>query len=86
MLRKTFSMVDLELLRKVVRERNALPAPSVRRAVREAAGVTLDVLAASLGVSRETARLWELGSVRPRPRDAARYREALAVLAERESS
>lgn len=54
-----------------------LPPPAERRAIREAAHVTLRELGNALGVHEATAQKWERGTVRPRPTDAIAYRELL---------
>jgi transcriptional regulator with XRE-family HTH domain len=72
--------MSLDLLRRQVRERQALPAPQERKALRLGARVSLESLASSVGVSRETARLWELGRVEPSLRHIPRYLQALDVL------
>lgn len=76
-------MTMLEVLRERVNARRALPPPRVRRALRRAAGVSLEALAESLGVSRETVRLWELGAHEPYERNLTAYLEALEILSGR---
>jgi transcriptional regulator with XRE-family HTH domain len=76
-------MATFEALRERVDSRRALPPPRMRRALRRAAGVSLEALAESLGVSRETVRLWELGAHNPYDRNLTAYREALDILAGR---
>jgi DNA-binding transcriptional regulator YiaG len=73
-------LVDLNALKEQVRARRALPPPHARRALRVAAGVSLETLAASIGVSRECVRLWELGAAEPSEKNLVRYLEALRVL------
>ena len=50
-----------------------IPTPAMRRAIREAAGVSQDRLARELGVQRVTVTRWELGIRRPRGVNAVRY-------------
>jgi transcriptional regulator with XRE-family HTH domain len=74
-------MTALQLLRERVEARRALPPPRLRRALRQSAGISLETLAESLGVSRETVRLWETGAHEPYERNLAAYVEALEILA-----
>ncbi|THA84785.1 transcriptional regulator [Streptomyces sp. A0592] len=60
-----------------------LPTPHERRRLREAAELTLDEVAAAMGVTAATVRHWESGRTNPRGRkhDAyARYLDGLAAL------
>ena len=75
-------MISFNVLREQVEARQALPPPPMRRAIRQAAGVSLDDLAASLGVSREAVRMWEIGRHEPYPQNLSRYLKALGVLRE----
>lgn len=61
--------------------RRRLPAPDVRRALRERAGVTQAQLALALGISRSALQRWEAGQRSPRRRYLAAYAAALAHLA-----
>ncbi|MGX5770483.1 helix-turn-helix transcriptional regulator [Microbacterium trichothecenolyticum] len=49
-----------------VRTRSALPTPALRRAIREAAGVSQGQIARELGVHRMTVCRWEAGTSTPR--------------------
>lgn len=57
-----------------------LPAPALRRAIREAAGVSLRDLAQVVGVSHQTIALYEAGRRRPRPLNLVKYAAALSEL------
>lgn len=59
-----------------------LPPPVLRRALREAAGLTQEDLAAALGVSRAALSRWETGSRKPRRYNQADYAAVLARLDE----
>jgi len=72
----------LEQLREDLRARRSLPPPEMRRALREAAGVSRHRLGTTLNVSRETIRLWETGDREPSGRNLRRYLAALELLAE----
>lgn len=48
-----------------VRTRSALPTPALRRAIREAAGVSQGQIARELGVHRMTVCRWESGTSTP---------------------
>lgn len=50
-----------------VRAVRSLPSPSMRRAIREAAGVSQKRLARELGVSNTTVSRWEAGESTPSP-------------------
>jgi DNA-binding transcriptional regulator YiaG len=75
-------MAALDVLREQVQARRDLPRPAVRRALREAAGISRQALAASIDVSRESIRHWETGTVEPRGENLRLYLAALAVLQE----
>ncbi|MER6472413.1 telomere-associated protein Tap [Streptomyces collinus] len=67
----------------LVASRSSLPPPAERRRLRQAHALTLDEVAAALGVRRATVGDWELGKTEPRPpqRDAyARLLEQLTQL------
>jgi DNA-binding transcriptional regulator YiaG len=53
-------------LQAKIRSAQALPAPAVCRAIREAARVSQADVAATLGVARETVYRWESGIREPR--------------------
>lgn len=57
-----------------------LPAPGVARAVRQAAGISQERLAAEIGVHRVTLARWESGTSRPRGSVRARYTTLLEDL------
>lgn len=48
-----------------VRARGALPTPALRRAIREAAGVSQGQIAREVGVHRMTVCRWESGTSKP---------------------
>ncbi|WP_060178850.1 transcriptional regulator [Streptomyces sp. IMTB 1903] len=57
----------------MTRNVEGLPAPHERRSLREAAELTLDEVAAAMGVSAATVRHWESGRTNPRGRKHAAY-------------
>lgn len=70
----------LDDLTRRARERRQLPPPAERRAIRDAAGCSLDELADVLNVTREGVRLWETGQREPRRTNLTSYLEALRAL------
>jgi len=68
-----------QLITEVRAQRN-LPPPTMRRAIRQAAGVSMPRLAGALGVSTPTLHHWETGTRNPRPAHAIAYNEALRAL------
>lgn len=68
-----------ELTRRV-QARRALPEIEDRRRLRKSAGVSLELLAGAVGVSRQTLSLWEAGTVEPRGRNLEAYVAALRTL------
>jgi predicted transcriptional regulator len=62
--------------------RRELPDPHMRRAMRKAAGVSLDQIGRECGVSRQAVALWESGAVEPRDRNLRAYLEVLRLLRE----
>ena len=62
--------------------RRELPDPHVRRALRKAAGVSLEQIGRECGVSRQAVALWESGTVEPRGRNLRAYLEVLRLLRE----
>lgn len=60
--------------------RRALPAPSERRRLRREARISLDDIAAAVGVTRECIRLWEVGKQEPHDRHVEPYLRALEAL------
>ena len=63
-----------------VRLTKSLPPPMMRRALREAAGLTQERLGAALGVSRIAICRWESGRRKPRAKHRAAYASLLAAL------
>ncbi|GAC1569985.1 MAG: hypothetical protein NVS3B18_01680 [Candidatus Dormibacteria bacterium] len=57
-----------------------LPAPSQRKRIRDAAGVTLREMAQELGVTPMTVFRWERGSSKPIMSNALAYRKLLDAL------
>ncbi|MBK3588892.1 helix-turn-helix transcriptional regulator, partial [Streptomyces sp. MBT57] len=51
----------------LVASRSPLPAPAERRRLRQAHGLTLEEVAATLEVRRATVGAWESGKTEPRP-------------------
>lgn len=64
------------------RRRAELPRPEVRRALREAAGLTQEQAAEAVGVHRVSFGRWELGTRTPRADDLDAYVELLTRLAD----
>lgn len=62
------------------RARRELPAPTLARAIREAAGVSQSAVARGLGVTRMTVCRWESGRCRPSIEHLAAYAEILRAL------
>lgn len=65
-----------------VRARAELPTPRVARAIRLAAGVSQERLAAELHVHRVTVARWESGDRRPAGRHLMEYAQLLRQLRE----
>jgi DNA-binding transcriptional regulator YiaG len=70
-------VTTLEDIRARVRARQELPPPAMRKALREAAGVSLRDAAAAVGVTYEAMRQWESGRAGPGPRNLVAYVELL---------
>jgi DNA-binding transcriptional regulator YiaG len=70
----------VEELTQRLRTRRDLPPPEVRRALRRAAGVPMQDVAAIVGVTRQAVALWESGSREPRNTNLASYSEVLRAL------
>jgi DNA-binding transcriptional regulator YiaG len=77
-------VVDMEVPMGVLEEALAraeklrtMPAPGMRRRIRERAGLTQLDLAAALGVSRPAVSRWEAGQREPRGELGLRYVEIL---------
>lgn len=72
----------LDDLRDLVQAKRELPAPHARRALREAAGLSLSRIARTVGVSRQTVFAWETGLFDPCGENLARYMAVLRLLKE----
>jgi DNA-binding transcriptional regulator YiaG len=70
-------MTTLATLTERIQARRELPAPSVCRALRKAAGVSLDDVANVVGVSRQAVAYWETGARTPRGANLTAYLEVL---------
>jgi transcriptional regulator with XRE-family HTH domain len=68
-------------LREELAARRDLPPPAERRALREAAGISLETVAREIGVTRQAVGHWEAGDRRPRGANLRRYVEVLRILA-----
>ncbi|MDP9397269.1 MAG: helix-turn-helix domain-containing protein [Actinomycetota bacterium] len=55
--------MSLALLEQSLHDRRSLPPPPARRALRQAAGVSLLAVARACGVSRQAVAHWEAGTV-----------------------
>jgi DNA-binding transcriptional regulator YiaG len=73
-------------LQDELRARRELPPPQLRRALRKAAGVSLDALAREVGVTRQCVGHWEAGRRYPRGAALQRYVAALRLLQEEASA
>jgi DNA-binding transcriptional regulator YiaG len=73
-------MSAIQQLTERVRARRELPAPVVRRVIRQAAGVSLDDVGRAVGVSRQAVSLWEKGSRTPRGENLTAYVSVLHEL------
>ncbi|MCL7368323.1 telomere-associated protein Tap [Streptomyces ardesiacus] len=65
----------------LVASRSPLPPPAERRRLRQAHALTLDEVAAALGVRRATVGGWESGKAEPRPPEREAYARLLKQLA-----
>ncbi len=65
----------------LVASRSPLPPPAERRRLRQAHALTLDEVAAALGVRRATVGAWESGRTEPRPPEREAYARLLKQLA-----
>jgi DNA-binding transcriptional regulator YiaG len=74
----------LDQLLEDARRREALPAPPVRRLLREQAGLSQADVAAALGVGRTAVTRWEMGTRSPRRPMQVAYAELLERLAGQE--
>jgi DNA-binding transcriptional regulator YiaG len=75
------NMEGLDEALAAVRLRRRLPAPSVRRHLRERAGITQTHIAGVLGVDSGTVSRWESGRRHPRAESLRRYLDVLDKLA-----
>ncbi|MER6279655.1 helix-turn-helix domain-containing protein [Streptomyces sp900105245] len=66
----------------LVASRSSLPPPAERRRLRQAHALTLDEVAAALGVRRATVGDWEMGKTEPRPPQRDAYARLLKQLAQ----
>ncbi|MBN0042548.1 helix-turn-helix domain-containing protein [Streptomyces actuosus] len=66
----------------LVASRSPLPSPAERKRLRQAHGLTLDEVAAALGVRRATVSAWEAGRTEPRPPEREAYARMLGQLAQ----
>jgi DNA-binding transcriptional regulator YiaG len=78
-------MTTIDDLRGLLRLRRELPPPERRRAIREAAGVSMTPVARALGVSVQTVWNWETGRRRPSTEHLQAYVDVLELL-EREGA
>lgn len=68
------------LLANKIRARRGLPAPALRRVIRESAGATQEDIAAEVGVNRVTVSRWESGQREPSGLRLVRYSALLRDL------
>ncbi|MGC5040091.1 telomere-associated protein Tap [Streptomyces sp. DT190] len=71
-----------EAVDALVASRSPLPPPAERRRLRQAHALTLDEVAAALGVRRATVGGWESGKTEPRPPEREAYARLLRQLAQ----
>ncbi|MCX4973143.1 helix-turn-helix transcriptional regulator [Streptomyces sp. NBC_00620] len=71
-----------ERIRSFRQVRPELPAPAERKAVREAAGLTLAQVGSAVGVTAQAVGLWESGRRTPRGTLLDRYAEAISAMRE----
>jgi DNA-binding transcriptional regulator YiaG len=72
--------MDLSFIRTKMGARQALPSPSVCRALREGAGLSQEDVATAVGVHRETVSRWERGERAPRGTHLVGYVSLLTEL------
>lgn len=72
----------IQQLRATLRQRRELPQPAMRRALREAAGLSQRELAEAVPCSRAAVGYWESGTRNPRGAKLTGYLRALQVLQE----
>ncbi len=70
----------MTLLVERLKSRRDLPPPAVRRALREAAGLSQGDIGRAIGASRQAVAHWEAGRRNPRPAPLAAYVEVLRLL------
>jgi transcriptional regulator with XRE-family HTH domain len=71
---------NLSAILEVARDRRDLPAPSMRRAIRQSAGLSLTDVARAVGVSRQAVAAWETGKTTPASAHVSAYAELLREL------
>lgn len=71
-----------ETIRSFRHVRPELPAPAERKAVREAAGLTLAQVGAAVGVTPQAVALWESGRRTPQGARLSKYAEAIHAMRE----
>ena len=76
----TLDETRLQELARRVRARQGLPSPDARRALRRAAGISLDDIAAVVGVTRQAVGLWEAGARTPQGPNLDSYAAVLETL------
>lgn len=69
-------------LRERINLRKDLPSPASRRALRQAAGLTIYEVAEAVGVSFQAISAYELGTRSPRGKNLEAYVSALRVMRE----
>lgn len=72
--------MTVEALERRLKAARDLPPPGVRRALREAAGLSLADVADAVGVSRQAVGHWEDGTRFPRPEHLEPYVQVLRLL------
>ena len=70
----------INLHRETERRRRELPAPALRRRIREDSGIPQSVVAYAVGVSAAAVSRWESGERNPRGRVLRRYSRLLEQL------
>lgn len=71
-----------EKIRSFRHVRPELPVPAERKAVREAAGLTLAQVGSAVGVTPQAVGLWESGRRTPRGSLLGKYAEAIHAMRE----
>lgn len=67
-------------IERLARARRMLPAPDVRRAIREASGLSQTDVATHLGVGQRSVSRWETGQSDPTKSVLVRYVDLLVML------